>query len=275
MTYQTTSPEECERIARFLKKIKYGRTIAAIGYGLALGFIMRMPTTCLFLRKSKDRHFTSNRREDKTSHMTKVFRALKQALESCLDVRILFLLFVPFFVAMMIAVVLFFSVGTVWVTSLSGSVEQIGLFKYVSETWQLSEAVHAFSYVVAIVLIFLLVLPVGYLGAILLVSIFLMPILLKIIEQKEFYGLEKKTWWLFIRKRFEHDQGWYKLFSFAVFDFATLDFARDGHSDTDGFGSLILLIRKSFFMTCWSLLLRKRRWSFSKKVRSGPCTYWD
>ncbi len=124
--------------------------------------------------------------------MTKVFRALKQALESCLDVRILFLLFVPFFVAMMIAVVLFFSVGTVWVTSLSGSVEQMALFKYVSETWQLSEAVHAFSYVVAIVLIFLLVLPVGYLGAILLVSIFLMPILLKIIEQKEFYSLEKK-----------------------------------------------------------------------------------
>ncbi|MBK9322256.1 MAG: EI24 domain-containing protein [Bdellovibrionaceae bacterium] len=124
--------------------------------------------------------------------MTNILKALKQALKSCLDKRILFLLFVPFFIAMTIATLLFFSFGTMWVLALSNWIEQLAVFKYISETWQMADAVHTFSYIVTIILVFLILLPIGYLGAVLLVSIFLMPVLLKILEQKEFFLLEKK-----------------------------------------------------------------------------------
>jgi len=125
--------------------------------------------------------------------MIKVTRALKQALAACIDVRILIFLFVPFLLCLLIAIILFFTLGAWWITSASASVEHSWVMQMISEKWQvLSEGtVASVSYIIALLIAMLVILPVSYLFSILIVSIVLLPFILKILEQKDFVGLEK------------------------------------------------------------------------------------
>lgn len=126
--------------------------------------------------------------------MNKVLRALKQSLEACLDVRILLFLFVPFLLCLAIALVLFFTVGTMWIASLSSGVENSWMMQFFSEKWQILSqgTISSFSYIVALLVAMLVILPFSYLVAILLVSIVLLPFILRILEKKDFAGLDKK-----------------------------------------------------------------------------------
>jgi hypothetical protein len=124
--------------------------------------------------------------------MEKIVRALKQAAESCLDLRILALLFVPFFLALIIAVILFFALGSMWLTMFSSGLQHSALGEYLSQKWQLAGTVSSVSYFVTLLLMALLVLPVSYLLSIIIVSIALMPMILKILDEKGFSVLQKK-----------------------------------------------------------------------------------
>lgn len=125
--------------------------------------------------------------------MNKVFKALKQSFEACLDFRILFLVFVPFMLAMLIAVILFFTAGAWWMTAASGLVEHSWLSEYLSQKWQImSEGTLAsVSYILGLLIAMLVILPFSYLLAILLVSLVLLPFILRILEKKDFPHLEK------------------------------------------------------------------------------------
>ena len=108
--------------------------------------------------------------------MNKVFKALKQSFEACLDFRILFLVFVPFMLAMLIAVILFFTAGAWWMTAATGLVEHSWLSEYLSQKWQvMSEGTLAsVSYILGLLIAMLVILPFSYLLAILLVSLVLL-----------------------------------------------------------------------------------------------------
>lgn len=126
--------------------------------------------------------------------MNRVFKALKQALESCLDPRILFLLFVPFLLSLLIGLLLFFTLGTLWVASVAGGVEQSWIMELFSQKWQiLTEGmVSSIAYMLSLMLALLVILPLSYLLAVLLVSMVLLPFILRILEQVDFPGLEKR-----------------------------------------------------------------------------------
>jgi len=125
--------------------------------------------------------------------MNKVYKALKQALEACLDIKILFLVFVPFLMALLIAVVLFFTLGTWWVTTATGLVENSWISEFLAQKWQLiSEGTLAsVSYILGLLIAMLIILPFSYLLSVLLVSLVLLPFILKIIGTKDFPQLEK------------------------------------------------------------------------------------
>jgi CysZ protein len=124
--------------------------------------------------------------------MNRVPRALKQALESCLDVRILLLLFVPFFLAVVFAVILFLTAGTLWVASLSGWFQHTQFAEHLNQQWQLAGMVNSVSYIITLLLVVLITLPLAYVLSVMVVSVFLMPILLHILDQKGFSVLQKK-----------------------------------------------------------------------------------
>lgn len=124
--------------------------------------------------------------------MARILKALKQGLESCLDMRILLLLFVPFFLAVVIAAILFFSFGVLWVNSLSIGLEQTAWVQFMVEKWQIGQTVSSISYLVTLLLVILLILPLAYLLAVVLVSLALMPVILRILEKNQYPNLEKK-----------------------------------------------------------------------------------
>jgi len=126
--------------------------------------------------------------------MDKIFRAIKQSVEACTDLRILALLFVPFLLAAVIAVALFFTLGTLGIAMMSGGLEHSWLAQYLTEKWQIlsTSAFSSASYVITVVLVILILLPLSYLLAVIVVSIFLMPIILKILDEKTFKNLQKK-----------------------------------------------------------------------------------
>ncbi len=125
--------------------------------------------------------------------MHKVFRALRQSFEACFDFRILVLVFVPFLLALLIAGMVFFTVGTWWIASAAGAIQNSWLSEFVSQKWHiLSEGTLSSVYsIVMILLAMLVILPVSYLLAILLVSMVLLPFILKIIGAKSFPNLGK------------------------------------------------------------------------------------
>ncbi|MBS1970425.1 MAG: EI24 domain-containing protein [Bdellovibrionales bacterium] len=125
--------------------------------------------------------------------MNKVFRALKQSFEACLDIRILILVFVPFLLALVIAAIVFFTAGTWWIATASGAFQHSWVSEYVSQKWQiLSEGtLSSVSYIVMMLVAMLVILPFSYLLAILLVSMVLLPFILRIIEKKDFPNLQK------------------------------------------------------------------------------------
>lgn len=126
--------------------------------------------------------------------MNKVFLALKQSLKACLDPRILLLLFTPFFLAAILGLILFFTLGTWWISAASAGVENSWLMQYLADKWTFfgDGGAATVSYVLVLVVAVLVIIPVSYLAAILLVSLVLLPFVLKVIEKKDFKDLEKK-----------------------------------------------------------------------------------
>ncbi|RYZ67014.1 MAG: hypothetical protein EOP09_11740, partial [Proteobacteria bacterium] len=124
--------------------------------------------------------------------MIKITRALKNAFVSCLDLRILVLMFVPLLLALIVGFVLFLTLGTVWIASLSESMQHSSVAGYLNGSWISPDLIGIASSVFAVVLVVLLIVPVAYLAAVIIVSIILMPILISIVAKKNFPTLEKK-----------------------------------------------------------------------------------
>ena len=124
--------------------------------------------------------------------MTNISRALKNALVSCIDSKILFLLFVPLLLALAIGILLFVSVGTIWIASLSDYMQHSAAAGYLNGTWISSDAIGMATSLTAAVLVVLLIFPVAYVLAVILVSILLMPMILRILERSHYPGLLKK-----------------------------------------------------------------------------------
>lgn len=126
--------------------------------------------------------------------MNKVFRALKQSVQACGNPRILFLLFLPFMLALFIGLILFFTLGTWWITAASTGIENSFVMQYISEKWNIlsDDSAASISYFFVMIVTILLLIPVSYLVAVVLVSLVLLPFILRIVEKRDYPGLEKK-----------------------------------------------------------------------------------
>lgn len=126
--------------------------------------------------------------------MNKVFGALKQALQACAHSRILLLLFMPFILTLLLVMILFFALGLDWIAQVSAELEHSWLMQYMIREWSLiSESTAAsISYFLVFFFTILLIIPLSYLFSVLLVSLLLMPLILKVIEEQDFPGIEKK-----------------------------------------------------------------------------------
>jgi CysZ protein len=126
--------------------------------------------------------------------MNKVFKALKQSFEACLDFRILLLVFMPFLLAILIAMILFLTAGSWWIATATGTLQHSWVAEFISQKWQILNegTLSSVSYVIMLLLAMLVILPFSYLLAILLVSIVLLPFILRIIEKKDFMDLVKQ-----------------------------------------------------------------------------------
>lgn len=111
-----------------------------------------------------------------------------------MDARILLLLFTPFFLALILGIALFFTLGTWWVEVASSGIENSVVADYLSREWQLIEAstLSSISHILLLVLTALVLLPVAYLLSVILTSLVLLPFILRILEKKNFSMLEKK-----------------------------------------------------------------------------------
>ncbi|MGZ3804511.1 MAG: EI24 domain-containing protein [Pseudobdellovibrionaceae bacterium] len=126
--------------------------------------------------------------------MNKVFLALRQALQACTHARVLFFLFLPFALTLVIGLLLFLTLGTWWVAEASGGIEHSRWMQYLlQEGWLLSvSALASISYFLVLLATLFLLIPISYLLSVLLVSLVLLPFLLNVIKQKDFPELEKK-----------------------------------------------------------------------------------
>ncbi|WP_413287851.1 EI24 domain-containing protein [Bdellovibrio sp. HCB337] len=126
--------------------------------------------------------------------MDKIFRALKQSFQACGNPRILFLLFLPFMLAVFVGLVLFFTLGTWWITAASTGIEQSFVMQYISEKWNIlsSDSAASVSYFFVLIVTILLLIPFSYLVAVILVSLVLLPFILRILEKKDYPSLDKK-----------------------------------------------------------------------------------
>lgn len=119
-----------------------------------------------------------------------ILTALRRALRSLSSPPILLLLFVPFFLALLLWVVIFFVFWGVWLAGLTAFLDSSWLFHWVQSALSL-QTQGALEWVSGIFLI-LIFLPLTYLTSVLLTSLILMPVLVSRLNRRDYADLEKK-----------------------------------------------------------------------------------
>lgn len=117
--------------------------------------------------------------------MSKVLRSFRQSFEALLNIKMLFILLLPPLIGVIGLMALFFTYWQPWVT---------GLGAWFQDLWILQWA-HNYSslgYWMAFAFLILLFVPISFLVAVILTSLFVMPMVLSWVAKREFPQLEKK-----------------------------------------------------------------------------------
>ncbi|MEK2645173.1 EI24 domain-containing protein [Bdellovibrio sp. BCCA] len=120
--------------------------------------------------------------------MTAILKAFRQAFDSLLRLQMFWLILLPPFLSVFGFFVLFVIFWSAWVTGLGNFLAQMSIFQWL----QSLTGLNGFASWTAVIFLILVFIPLAYLGAVLLTSIFVMPIVLSRVAGSDFKHLEKK-----------------------------------------------------------------------------------
>lgn len=124
----------------------------------------------------------------KDLNMTAILKAFRQAFDSLLRLQMFWLILLPPFLSVFGFFVLFVIFWSAWVTGLGNFLAQMSIFQWL----QSLTGLNGFASWTAVIFLILVFIPLAYLGAVLLTSIFVMPIVLLRVAGTDFKHLEKK-----------------------------------------------------------------------------------
>lgn len=120
--------------------------------------------------------------------MNKIMKAFRQSFESMLRLRMLLLVLIPPIIAVFGVFVVFFIFWHTWVLGLEGLLQGLWPFQWVQH-WTGAEG---FVEILAVLFLVFLFIPISFVFAVILTSIFVMPVALKWVVEEDFPQLEKK-----------------------------------------------------------------------------------
>jgi len=115
-------------------------------------------------------------------------RALRQAFEALLSLRMILLVIVPPLLAVLLVSVLFFVSWQGWTAGLAEFLGSFGPLNWLER----ATGFHEIAAILAGIFLVLFFIPMAYLSAVVFTSLFVMPVALKWISESDFKGLEKK-----------------------------------------------------------------------------------
>ncbi|UYL08322.1 EI24 domain-containing protein [Bdellovibrio sp. SKB1291214] len=120
--------------------------------------------------------------------MHKIIKTFRQSFESLFSSRLLLLTFLPPILAVVAVFAVFFFFWGSWTMALDGFLQGLWPFQWLHDF----KGAEGYFDAIAAVLLVLLFVPACFLFALILVSIFVLPLALKWIAEKDFPHLEKK-----------------------------------------------------------------------------------
>lgn len=138
--------------------------------------------------------------------MDKIFYAFRRSFAALVNTKVLFLLLMPPLIAVGGLAILFFIFWTGWTTGLGAWFSSLWILQW-AQSWP------DLGYWMAVVFLLLVFIPLSYLLSVLLTSIFVMPLVLIWVGNRDFGTLEKK------RGGTIAGSIWNALFSAALFVF--------------------------------------------------------
>lgn len=120
--------------------------------------------------------------------MTKILRSFRQSFEALLSLRMFLLVVLPPLVAFVSLLIVFLTYWEVWVGGLGGLFANMTVFSWIQNITGLQDLA-AWTAMVFLVLAFL---PLAYVAAVLLTSVFILPVVLKWVVISDFPHLEKR-----------------------------------------------------------------------------------
>ncbi|WP_235046316.1 EI24 domain-containing protein [Bdellovibrio bacteriovorus] len=120
--------------------------------------------------------------------MKNIFRALKQAFESLLRLRMFLLILGPPVATVLVLLVLFIVYWSAWTVGIAGVIGNLWGFQWVQQTTGLTDL----GLWLAMIFLVMVFIPLAYVISVLIVSVFVMPIVLKWVGDQDFRTLEKR-----------------------------------------------------------------------------------
>jgi hypothetical protein len=127
--------------------------------------------------------------------MVKVLSALKKSFQALISTRMLLVMVIPPLIAVVALLLIFFFFWSSWVTGLSGFISSSWFFGMIQKSLQVfgdTSGMSEIAFWLAVVFLILGFLPLAFLLAILITSIFVMPLVLELVVRSDFADLEKK-----------------------------------------------------------------------------------
>ncbi|ASD63992.1 hypothetical protein B9G79_10640 [Bdellovibrio bacteriovorus] len=124
----------------------------------------------------------------KNQNMKNIFRALKQAFESLLRLRMFLLILGPPVATVFVLLVLFIVYWSAWTAGVAGLIGNLWGFQWVQQVTGLTDL----SLWLAMLFLVMIFIPLAYVISVLIVSVFVMPIVLKWVGDQDFRNLEKR-----------------------------------------------------------------------------------
>lgn len=124
----------------------------------------------------------------KDCFMNTILRALKQAFDSLLRLRMFWLIVLPPLVSSLGLFMVFAYFWSGWTLGLGGFLDSLSIFQWLREFTGLV----SFSMWAAVVFLILLFIPLVFLSSLLLTALFVMPVVLSRVSKADFPHLEKK-----------------------------------------------------------------------------------
>ncbi|UXR63805.1 EI24 domain-containing protein [Bdellovibrio bacteriovorus] len=120
--------------------------------------------------------------------MNNIFRALRQSFEALLKIRMFLLILGPPVLTVLGLMILFVIFWSTWTTGLAQLISHVWGYQWIQSATGFTEL----AFWMAVLFLILIFIPLAYVLSVLIVSIFVMPVVLKWVGDGEYKNLEKR-----------------------------------------------------------------------------------